>query len=69
MLSSTHTFILFSSQAQKSNGCQSDDDDEDKDCNKKGWSDEDRLLVPPCIGLVKVSITGVLRKQLHNSHE
>ncbi|XP_015769684.1 PREDICTED: cyclin-D1-binding protein 1 homolog [Acropora digitifera] len=40
------------SEAQKSNGCQSDDD-EDKDCNKKGWSDEDRLLVPPCIGLVK----------------
>ncbi|XP_068725425.1 cyclin-D1-binding protein 1 homolog [Montipora capricornis] len=41
-------------QAQKCNGCQSDNDDNDvPDSIKKGWSNEDRLLVSPCTGLVK----------------
>ncbi|KAL9974473.1 hypothetical protein ACROYT_G011508 [Oculina patagonica] len=42
-------------EAQKCNGCQgdNDDDDDDTESNKQGWSSEDKLLVPPCVGLVK----------------
>ena len=44
-------------QAQKCNGCQGDNDDDgdDTEAIKQGWSSDDRLLVPPCVGLVKVS--------------
>jgi len=46
-------------QAQKCNGCQGDnDDDDDTESSKQGWSSEDKLLVAPCIGLVKVSAEG-----------
>ena len=43
--------------AQKCNGCQGDNDDDgdETEAIKQGWSSEDRLLVPPCVGLVKVS--------------
>lgn len=44
-------------QAQKCNGCQGDEDDEGTESIKQGWSNDDRLLVPPCVGLVKVSNT------------
>lgn len=41
-------------EAQKCNGCQENDCDEDDNAtNKDGWSSVDKLLVPPCIGLVK----------------
>lgn len=42
-------------EAQKCNGCQGDNDDDgdDTEAIKQGWSSEDKLLVPPCVGLVK----------------
>ena len=51
------SIVNFSLKAQKSNGCQGDegDDDDNTDSNKQGWSSVDKLLVPPCVGLVKVS--------------
>ena len=56
-----HWYVVFSLQAQKCNGCQSDNDDNDvPDSIKKGWSNEDRLLVSPCTGLVKVSVSRIL---------
>jgi len=44
-------------QAQKCNGCHGDIDD-DTESGKQGWSSEDKLLVAPCVGLVKVSVEG-----------
>lgn len=54
-------------EAQRCNGCQNDNDDDDTESRKQGWSSEDKLLVPPCVGLVKAcrscvkKISGAIR--------
>ena len=45
-------------QAQRCNGLQDEHsvESDDPELNSEGWSSVDRLLLPPCMGLIKVCV-------------